>query len=255
MTLGPSHQVILLPVAGWPWVRLQGAIVAARDKAKRLKGRTVENVGALTLAMGNHAAQPAPGHGTGSGHGAATGSGSGTAGGISLDELSTKVSRGDGRRGQRWGKTGRGLAQFLHVFWRACRSCMCHTYICEPAEGGDLLLVWQQSWGGVYRTNPGPQAAVLPWTPALTLPLCSTNAHRWPRCMCAAALTRMHPSARCRWGGQGRVAWKGAGCTADCVAVGRGPSRPVGPVGPGAVKWLPRAGVGEGEAGLQERTS
>ncbi len=49
---------------------LQEAIVAAQAKSKRLKDRTIEDVGALTLSMGATASGPA----------------------ISLDQLTTKVA-------------------------------------------------------------------------------------------------------------------------------------------------------------------
>jgi len=52
-------------------VSLQGAIDAAQSKSRRLKDRTIENVGALTLSMGNTVAG---------------------AGAISLDQLTTKVA-------------------------------------------------------------------------------------------------------------------------------------------------------------------
>ncbi|KXZ43883.1 hypothetical protein GPECTOR_78g71 [Gonium pectorale] len=67
---------------------LQAAIVAAREKARRLKDRTLENEGAFTLSMGN-----AGGGGTGPGGqpGGGGGSGGATSGPVNLKQLGDKV--------------------------------------------------------------------------------------------------------------------------------------------------------------------
>lgn len=70
---------------------LQAAIVAAREKAKRLRDRTVENMGALTLTMGNG---PAGGAGGSPSHHMMGGSGSVGGGPVNLDQLSAKVRAG-----------------------------------------------------------------------------------------------------------------------------------------------------------------
>ncbi|KAG2486589.1 hypothetical protein HYH03_014759 [Edaphochlamys debaryana] len=63
---------------------LQASIVAAREKARRLKDRTLENEGAFTLSMGNAAGASAAGPGVGAG-------GSGQGGPINLKQLADKV--------------------------------------------------------------------------------------------------------------------------------------------------------------------
>ncbi|GLC35665.1 hypothetical protein PLESTF_001662400 [Pleodorina starrii] len=73
---------------------LQAAIVAAREKARRLKDRTLENEGAFTLSMGNTGGAGGGGSGGASGQpGGGGGSGGAGAGGqpVNLKQLGDKV--------------------------------------------------------------------------------------------------------------------------------------------------------------------
>lgn len=68
---------------------LQAAIVAAREKARRLKDRTLENEGTFTLSMGNAAVGGSSGTGQpGGGGGGSSGSGGSQ---VSLKQLGDKV--------------------------------------------------------------------------------------------------------------------------------------------------------------------